>query len=60
MDILTKEQRKKNMQHIKAKDTKIEIILRKALWKKGYRYRKNYNKLLGKPDIVLPKYIVIF
>ena len=61
MDILTKEQRKKNMQHIKEKDTKIEIILRKALWKKGYRYRKNYNKLLGKPDIVLPKYnIVIF
>ena len=61
MDILTKEQRKKNMQHIKAKDTKIEIILRKALWKKGYRYRKNYNKLLGKQDIVLPKYnIVIF
>ena len=61
MVILTKEQRKKNMQHIKAKDTKIEIILRKALWKKGYRYRKNYNKLLGKPDIVLPKYnIVIF
>lgn len=61
MDILTKEQRKKNMQHIKAKDTKIEIILRKDLWKKGYRYRKNYNKLLGKPDIVLPKYnIVIF
>lgn len=61
MDIPTKEQRKKNMQHIKAKDTKIEIILRKALWKKGYRYRKNYNKLLGKPDIVLPKYnIVIF
>ena len=61
MDILTKEQRKKNMQQIKAKDTKIEIILRKALWKKGYRYRKNYNKLLGKPDIVLPKYnIVIF
>ena len=49
------------MQHIKAKYTKIEIILRKALWKKGYRYRKNYNKLLGKPDIVLPKYnIVIF
>ena len=60
-DNLTVEQRKKNMQHIKAKDTKIEIILRKALWKKGYRYRKNYNKLLGKPDIVLPKYnIVIF
>ena len=61
MDVLTKEQRKKNMQNIKAKDTKIEIILRKALWKKVYRYRKNYNKLPGKPDIVLPKYkIAIF
>lgn len=61
MDNLTKDQRRKNMQHIKSKDTKIEVILRKALWKKGYRYRKNYNKLLGKPDIVLPKYkIVIF
>lgn len=61
MDVLTKEQRRKNMRNIKAKDTKIEIILRKALWKKGYRYRKNYNKLPGKPDIVLPKYkIAIF
>ena len=61
MDVLTKEQRRKNMQNIRAKDTKIEIILRKALWEKGYRYRKNYNKLPGKPDIVLPKYkIAIF
>ena len=61
MDVLTKEQRRKNMQNIKATDTKIEIILRKALWKKGYRYRKNYNKLPGKPDIVLLKYkIAIF
>ena len=61
MDVLTKEQRTKNMKAIKGKDTKIEILLRKALWKKGYRYRKNYNKLIGKPDIVLPKYkIVIF
>ena len=60
-DVLTKEQRKKNMQHIKAKDTKIEIILRKALWSKGYRYRKNYKKLPGNPDIVLVKYkIAIF
>lgn len=49
------------MQHIKANDTKIEVILRKALWKKGYRYRKNYDKLPGKPDIVLTKYkIAIF
>lgn len=61
MDVLTKEQRRKNMQHIRSKDTKIEIILRKALWAKGYRYRKNYDKLPGKPDIVLIKYkIAIF
>lgn len=49
------------MQHIHGKDTKIEIILRKALWHKGYRYRKNYKKLPGTPDIVLTKYkIAIF
>ena len=61
MDVLTKEQRSKNMKAIKAKDTKIEILLRKALWNKGYRYRKNYNKLIGQPDIVLSKYkIAIF
>ena len=61
MDRLTKEQRHRNMSNIKNKDTSIEIKLRKALWKKGYRYRKNYNKLPGKPDIVLTKYrIVIF
>ena len=60
-DVLTKEQRKKNMQHIRANDTKIEVRLRKALWNKGYRYRKNYKELPGKPDIVLPKYkTVIF
>lgn len=61
MDNLTKEQRRKNMQNIKSKNTKIEIILRKALWKKGFRYRKNDIRLPGKPDIVMPKYkIVIF
>ncbi len=60
-DILTKEQRRKNMQHIKSKDTKIEVLLRKALWDRGYRYRKNYKELPGKPDIVLTKYrIAIF
>lgn len=56
MDNLTVEQRKKNMRRIKSKDTKPEIMLRKALWKNGYRYRKNYKKLPGKPDIVLTKY----
>jgi DNA mismatch endonuclease (patch repair protein) len=49
------------MKNIKSKDTKVEIKLRKALWHKGYRYRKNYSSLPGKPDIVLTKYkIAIF
>ena len=56
MDDLTIEQRKKNMRHIKSKDTKPELILRKTLWGKGYRYRKYYKKLPGKPDVVLTKY----
>lgn len=60
-DNLTKEQRHKNMSHIKSRDTSIEVKLRKALWNKGYRYRKNYIKLPGKPDIALTKYkIAIF
>lgn len=60
-DVLTKEQRHKNMQHVKSKNTSIELLLRHALWQKGYRYRKNYKLLPGCPDIVLPKYrIVIF
>lgn len=61
MDNLTPEQRKKNMRAIKSKDTKIELILRKELWARGYRYRKNYKKLPGKPDIVFTKYkIAVF
>ena len=60
-DNLTKEQRHKNMKNIKSKNTSIEVDLRQALWQKGYRYRKNYDELPGKPDIVLTKYkIVIF
>ena len=55
MDRLTKEQRHRNMSNIRNKDTRIELVLRKALWEKGYRYRKNYKKLPGKPDIVLTK-----
>ncbi len=55
MDPLTKEQRRKNMQAIKSKDTSIELLLRKALWHNGIRYRKNYAKLPGKPDIVITK-----
>ena len=61
MDRLTKEQRHINMKNIKNRDTGIELTLRKALWKKGYRYRKNDKRLPGKPDIVLTKYkIAIF
>ena len=61
MDRLTKEQRHRNMSKIKNKDTSIEIRLRKALWKEGIHYRKNYGNLPGKPDIVLTKYkIAIF
>ena len=52
-DVLTKEQRHKNMQHIRAKDTMPEVVLRKALWHKGYRYRKNYKKLPSKNRIAL-------
>lgn len=49
------------MQHIRSKDTSVELSLRKTLWHKGYRYRKNYKKLKGTPDIVLTKYkIAIF
>ena len=55
MDFLTPEQRRKNMQAIKGKVTKIEVMLRQKLWKKGYRYRKNYKNLPGKPDIVFLK-----
>ena len=60
-DILTIEQRRKNMQHIKSKDTAIECKLRKFLWKQGIRYRKNVTTVPGKPDIVITKYkIAVF
>lgn len=55
MDDLTPAQRKMNMQRIRSKDTKAEILLRKALWHKGLRYRKNVKDLPGKPDIVFTK-----
>ena len=61
MDNLSKEQRRKNMQHIRSTNTSIEVILRKALWKEGIRYRKNYKDLPGNPDIAITKYkIAIF
>ena len=60
-DVLTTEQRHKNMSHIRGKDTSIELLLRKKLFSLGYRYRKNVKELPGKPDLVFPKYkTVIF
>lgn len=50
-----------NMSHIRGSDTSIEMALRKALWAKGYRFRKNYKGLPGTPDIALTKYkIAVF
>jgi DNA mismatch endonuclease (patch repair protein) len=61
MDVLTPEQRSKCMSHIRSSDTKPEVFFRKSLWKWGIRYRKNVNKLFGKPDIAIKKYkLVIF
>lgn len=60
-DIMTPEQRSRCMSHIHSKNTKPEILVRKELFRRGYRYRINVNNLPGKPDIVLPKYkTVIF
>lgn len=50
-DVLTPEQRRKNMSRIKGRDTRPEIKLRKALWARGIRYRL-YARLPGKPDLV--------
>ena len=52
MDNHTPEQRRKNMKAVKNKDSEIERLLRKELWSRGLRYRKNYKKIIGKPDIV--------
>jgi DNA mismatch endonuclease, patch repair protein len=60
-DVHTPSQRSYNMSRIKGKDTKPELLVRRFLFSKGFRYRVNYKRLPGKPDIVLPKYkTVIF
>ena len=56
MDKISAEQRHKNMAAIKSKDTKPEIIVRRGLWSKGFRFRLNSSKLPGHPDLVLRKY----
>ena len=61
MDTLTPEQRRKNMRAIKNKDTKIELMLRKELWLRGLRYRKNSSAVFGHPDIAfIGKKIAVF
>lgn len=57
----TQEQITYNMKQVKNKDSKIEILLRKELWNRGLRYRKNVKKILGKPDLAfIGKKIAIF
>ncbi len=58
-DIYTPGERSNIMSKISNFDTKPEIIVRKFLFSKGFRYRKNVSNLPGKPDIVLPKYKTI-
>ena len=55
-DFLTAQQRHKNMAAIHSLDTKPEMIVRRGLWKRGFRYRLNYKRLPGHPDLVLRKY----
>ena len=55
MDVLTKEQRHRAMSRNRSRDTRPEVIFRKALWHRGIRYRKNYDRLPGKPDIAITK-----
>jgi DNA mismatch endonuclease Vsr len=61
MSNLTQHQRRKNMRAIKSKGSKIEIMLGKAMWSRGLRYRKNDHSVFGKPDFTFKKYkIAIF
>lgn len=57
----TKEQISYNMRRVKNKDSNIELMLRKELWSRGLRYRKNVTKIVGKPDIAfLGKKVAVF
>lgn len=61
MGIKTPEQIRKNMRAVKNKDSVIEVLLRRELWRRGLRYRKNVAGLTGKPDIVfMGKKIAVF
>jgi len=58
MDVLTAEQRRKNMQAIRSTGTKDEVRLAKALWQRGHRYRKNNKIVYGKPDLTFKRHKV--
>lgn len=61
MDVHTKEQRSRNMRAIRSTNTKMEVALAKALWARGHRYRKNDQKIFGRPDLTFKHYkIAIF
>lgn len=61
MDTVSKQKRSEIMSRIKSRDSKIETLFRKELWRRGFRYRKNSGKYFGKPDIVLKQHkTVIF
>ena len=61
MDRHTPEQRRKNMQAVKCRDTSIEVLLRRELWARGIRYRKNVKSICGKPDIAFKgKKVAVF
>jgi DNA mismatch endonuclease (patch repair protein) len=59
MDVFSKSKRSDIMSKVSGKDTKPEMLVRRYLFSKGFRYRKNVKDLSGKPDIVLPKYRTI-
>ncbi|WP_044338720.1 very short patch repair endonuclease [Rossellomorea aquimaris] len=60
VDVMTKEQRRNNMKAIKSV-SKLEDVVSRKLWKKGFRFRRNAKNLFGKPDISIKKYkVVIF
>ena len=58
-DRISKTKRSWNMSRIRGKDTKIEVLVRKWLFKEGFRFRKNDKRYPGKPDVVLPKYMAV-
>ena len=55
MDRISKKQRSANMSHIRGKDTSLEIQVRKYLYNRGFRYRKNKKGMPGKPDLYIKK-----